>query len=231
MGSPRSSEQHDVFPPTLNTWIDRKIDEGETGRPDLNHYVMSVYADPLKVYFRGCSMRWLGEPDDIIAGFFANRLARPNFFNDWKSAGNRLRRWLMNALLFYLREVSRERRRHGHVEDVVDEIGEWTDGPEAAVDRAWAFALVRNAWERASNDCRDAGQTAHWEIFVRHHHDGEAYRDIAPDFGVDASQAAVMVRTVTKKFKQALRDCIAMDGVAPGEIDDEIRMLLEITGS
>ena len=66
----------DVFPETIQTWIGEQQGRGSEGRAAINHHVMSVYAWPLTVYFQGCSDRWLGEPDEVIQGFFANRLAR-----------------------------------------------------------------------------------------------------------------------------------------------------------
>ena len=40
-----------VFPSTLNTWIDAALDRGEQGRLEVNGYLMSMYAWPLKVYY------------------------------------------------------------------------------------------------------------------------------------------------------------------------------------
>ncbi len=231
-----ASASRDVFPPTMETWITDRLAEGPEGRPALNEHLMRVYAEPLKVYFRGSSFRWLGEPDDIVNGFFANRLARDEFMHGWQGAGGRLRRWLMNALIFYLREQYREQRKqrerngggepeHAAPTDAVDDI------PERDIDRAWARAVVQQAWRRAAEACRRADQEQHWRLFVRHHLEGQPYRDIAADFDVEPAQAAVMVRTATRKFKAALRDCIAIDGAQEHEIDAEIRGLMHTLAS
>src|SRR5882672_12709738 len=98
-------DKKDVFPRTLGTWIGRKLQEGKAGRAEVNRHLMSVYAWPLQVYFRGSSDRWLGEPEDIVQGFFADRLDREEFLPGCQESGLRLRRWLMNGFCFYLKEL------------------------------------------------------------------------------------------------------------------------------
>ena len=109
---PMSSEKKNHFPPTLCTWIEGRLDDGTIGRDAINRHVMESYELPLRIYYLGTSWRTLGEPEDIINGFMADRLERPNFFTQWKSSGKRLRHWLINALHFYLKEQWRRDRRH-----------------------------------------------------------------------------------------------------------------------
>jgi DNA-directed RNA polymerase specialized sigma24 family protein len=216
----------DIFPQTLATWIDDRIEEGPRGREELNRHVMSVYAAPLRVYFLGTSYRSLWEPDDVIQGFFASRLDRESFFRDWRASGKRLRRWLINAFLFFLKERYRQDVRH-NAEPLPDEDADvFSAAAEGDLDRAWAFAIVREAWSKTAEACSSAGQQSHWEIFYRHHVKGHPYRDIASDHGVTREQATVMARTVTNRFRKALRTCIAHDGVDAAAIDREIEALL-----
>ena len=86
--------KQDAFPQTLRTWIGARLVDGHAGRADVNRHLMTVYLRPLKIYFMGTSERWLGEPDDVVSGFFADRLARENFLDDWIASGVSLRRWL-----------------------------------------------------------------------------------------------------------------------------------------
>ena len=219
----------DIFPQTMSTWIDDRLGEGSEGREALNRHVMSVYADPLRVYYLGTSYRrQLGDPDDVIQGFFASRLDREKFFQDWQASGKRLRRWLMNAFLFYLKERYRSERRH-HAEPLPDEAdAQAVDGAhEDDLDRAWATAIVREAWSQTAETCTHNGLKAHWDIFYRHHFKGDPYRDIAPDFDVTPAQATVMARTVANHFRKALRRCIAHDGIDGAAIDREINSLLQ----
>ena len=98
-----------AFPQTRRTWIDDALDRGGDGVHDVNGHIMETYAWPLRVYYLGTNSRWLGEPDDVIDGFFADRLARDSFLGDWRASGLRLRRWLINAFCFYLLELRRRK--------------------------------------------------------------------------------------------------------------------------
>ena len=72
----KETRTRDVFPVTQRTWLGRALVRGHEGLSEANHHIMDVYAQPLKVYYLGSSFRTLGEPDDVVQGFFADRLAR-----------------------------------------------------------------------------------------------------------------------------------------------------------
>lgn len=216
----------DIFPTTKRTWIDLALDRGPRGRLDVNAHVMETYEWPLRVYYLGTNLRWLGEPEDVVGGFFADRLARADFLANWRTSGMRLRRWLMNGFSYYLLEVRRARRREAPAADV-EEPATFSGDPSAAVDRAAVVAFVRQAMELTAQRCAAGGMEAHWRVFLRHHHDGIPFREIAPEFGVDLARAAVMARTAARKFQAALREVLGQDGVAADRIDEEIQSLLE----
>jgi hypothetical protein len=222
----------DVFPDTIQTWIDQQHERGQEGRAAINRHVMSVYAWPLTIYFQGCSDRWLGEPDEVIQGFFADRLARPAFFSEWKLSGLRLRRWIINAFCFYLLELRRKKKNAGRVgalEDK-DEPVTFSGDPMEQTDRAFIVSLVRQAMDDAAELCRVEKLDAHWEIFIRHNLHGQAYGVLAEEFGTDSARAAVMNRTATRKFQSAVRRLLERDGVPVQGLDEEIQHLLKATG-
>ncbi len=217
------------FPTTQNTWIGQRVHEGGGGRAAVNQHVMRVYAWPLQVYFRGTRDRWLGEPEDIVHGFFADRLAKPGFFSDWQKSGLRLRRWLMNGFCFYLSELRHARRKTASVSLIPESVEDETPTPEEQMDRAFAVAIVRQAMEQAYEQCRSEGLGEHWQVFLKHHYQGMTYRALAGACGVSPARAAVMARTVARKFRRSLRELLARDGAGPDEIDRELESLLEIT--
>lgn len=221
----------DVFPTTMHTWIGRRLSEGDAGRGDVNRHLMSVYAYPLEVYFRGTSDQWLGDPGDVVGGFFADRLARPNFLADWQSTGIRLRRWLMNAFCLYLKEAKRRHRRDtGHAE-LPEESPTGAANVDRDMDRAFAQSLTREALSRTQQLCAEQGLEAHWGIFVRHYYEEAPYDAVGREYGVDPPRAAVMARTASRKFRQVMRDILMRDGAEEGEVDREIQELLEVTGA
>ena len=217
----------DVFPPTMQSWIGQQLLGGAKGRSEVNRHVMEVYALPLRVYFLGMSDRWIGDPDDIVQGFFADRLARPDFFNNWQQSGLPLRRWLMNAFSFYLMELRRARRRDGRAGPMCDDPPTFSGDPNEAVDRAFIISVVRQALERARVACEEQGLSDHFTVFVRHHYQGRSYKLIGEEFGVDHSRAAVMARTAGRKFKATLQDIVAQDGADSADIYREIVELLK----
>ena len=189
---------------------------------------MNVYAHPLRVYFLGSSLRSLGDPDDMVDGFFASRLDREGYFDQWRESGLRLRRWLMNGFLFFLREEIRRQRRDGKSSLGQEPVMPAGSGPDDDFDRAWAMAMVRDAWTDAAKSCEADGLGDHWRLFIRHHVDGLAYKEFVHEFDVTPSQAAVMVRTATGRFKKAVRHRILMDGVLEADVDEELQRLMEI---
>jgi DNA-directed RNA polymerase specialized sigma24 family protein len=133
----------------------------------------------------------------------------------------------MNAFCFYLKELRRQRRgREQPGESVEDETDSQGD-PVATFDREVALAFVRAAMVQAEQTCREEKLEQHWTIFLRHHLQGTPFQDIAREFGMDAARATVMSRTATRKFRAALRDIVARDGVSPEQIDDEIQNLMK----
>lgn len=223
--------RRDVFPSTQRTWIDRTLGSSEADRNEVNRHIMTVYALPLRVYFLGTRARWLGDPDDIVAGFFADRLARPGFLDDWRRSGLRLRRWLMNAFSFYLSELQRGHRRDQRTAGTVPDLAASDASPERLMDRAFGESIVTEALRVAQAECMAKELASHWGIFVRHAYDGVRYEAVAEEFGVSAARAAVMARTAARHFRKAVRDLLQSDGAEDGAVDDEIRALLEIVES
>lgn len=221
--------KQDHFPPTRTDYIDRELGGGCQGRLNVNRHIMEAYAFPLTVYFRGTKDHWIGEPDEIVQGFFADRLARADFFDNWKSSGKRLRHWLINGFCFYLKERHRANRRDskatGEMDDPVTESRIAED-----MDRAWVMGLVRGALTEARALCDAQGLAEHWRIFEDHFYRGRSYERIEIESGIEPKRAAVMARTAARKFKQKLRELVRQDGVGEESIESEIRGLLEIAG-
>lgn len=217
--------KRDVFPATMSTWIGDQLRAGDAGRSEVNHHIMAVYAGPIRTYYLGTGDRWLGEPDEIVQGFFADRLGRDHFFADWQRSGMPLRRWLVNAFCFYLKEMRRRRWRDGRAGALADDPVTFAGDPEAAVDRAFVVSIVQRALETTAELCDRDGLGEHWQIFDAHFCRGRPYASVCEEFGVDRARAAVMARTATRKFRAVLRDLIARDGDG-ADLDSQIKSLL-----
>lgn len=193
--------------------------------------LMSRYAEPLAVFVRGSSLARLGEPDEIVNGYFASRLSDDaglgDFLSRWLRSGMRLRRWLMNGILFYgqglARDQARAQQRGGAVEPRVLDRNEGT-GPTGETDfeRAWALAVVREATARAEDALLREGRAVDFEIFRRHAIDGQPYAAFARELGRTAQQCAGATRLVAQRVRAKLAELLAEEGVPEHEIDDEI---------
>ncbi|MEM7261970.1 MAG: hypothetical protein AAF488_08260 [Planctomycetota bacterium] len=227
-GDSVAKKQH--FPNTV-TWIGRRLAEGPDGLEAVRQHVMELYYEPLQIYFRGHSERWKGDPTEIVNGFFADRMARPDFFEKWYASGLPLHRWLIGALLFFVREEwGREKRfrRLGHIADDNTVPGD-DEAPAEAIDRLRMQSIARVVLEKAEASCRDEGLGMHWDIFWRHVIDGMQYPEfVEEEFGVTQERAAVMVRVPKKRIGRALREVLERDGVDDFRMAEEIRSLQEI---
>ena len=106
-----------AFPTTQATWCETLLDARVAGATraraleDMRVALMARYAGPLAVFVRGSSLSKFGEPAEIVNGFFASRLSDARFLEAWAASGMRLRRWLMNGILFYGQGLARDRAR------------------------------------------------------------------------------------------------------------------------
>ena len=193
--------------------------------------LMSRYAEPLAVFVRGSSLARLGEPDEIVNGYFAARLSDDaglgDFLSRWLRSGMRLRRWLMNGILFYgqglARDQARAQQRGGAVEPRVLDRHEGT-GPTGETDfeRAWALAVVREATARAEDALLREGRAVDFEIFRRHAIDGQPYAAFARELGRSEQQCAGATRLVAQRVRAALAELLREEGVDEAELEDEI---------
>jgi hypothetical protein len=238
----------DHFPSTHATWIDAQLTLAEAGdaarasnaRTELRRYLMERYHAPLRAYVRGGSLRRIGDPDELVAGFFADRATEPDFLAKWRAANMPLRRWMMNGVAFYARGVLRDRGR--------DRLRTFTDAPgapttddgstdgglaglgaadrlvddrtaEQAFERAWAIAVLDAAHAQAHAELSAEGRLDDYEIFRRRVIDGEGYETIAPLVGRTPQQCAGATRLVGQRMRAALLDVLRAEGVRESELE------------
>lgn len=230
MTSDDEKRQH--FPETMLSQLDRWLVAGEEGLAKVRNHIMSVYREPLVIYFQGRSDRWLGEPDDIVVGFFADRLGRTDYLEKWREHGGRLRYWLIRGLDYYLKELRKKRRNVPKpTGDPSDDIPADSEAVERAFDRVFIQSLIREALTRAEAACQEQGLLEHWRVFELHHLMGLPYAELSDETGLSPERAAVMTRTATKRFRAALRDIMVQDGISPELVNQELAYLLEVVNS
>lgn len=241
----------DRFPSTHATWIEAQLTiaesmgEGSAGArgamESLRRHLMERYRSPLEAYVRGSSMRGLGEPGELVAGFFADRLGGRDFVTNWRASGMPLRRWMMNGISYYGRGVARDRARD-RMRQFPEAAGTDAGGgglesslveerdASRAFDEAWALRMLNEALARVHADLDALGRLDEYEIFRRHVVDGVPYEPIAADLQLTRQQCANAVRRIGQRVREALREVLRDDGERPERIDEAVREVLAVLG-
>jgi len=239
------------FPSTHATWIEAQLtvmeqrgDAGATALGALRRHLMERYRTALVAYVRGGSLRRLGDAEELVAGFFADRACEPRFLQDWRASGMPLRRWMMNGVNFYGRGVIRDRARArardggpeladraaGDLARALEEAGMEEQDAERAFERAWALAVLNDAHARAHSDLAERGRLEEYEIFRRQVIEGEGYETIAPSLGRTPQQCAGAKRLVTQALREAVRESLRAEGVNESELDAEVARVYGLLG-
>lgn len=249
-----------AFPTTLRTELlalvgparDVPADAGRrAGAEKARIHVMERYAEPLAVFVRGSSLARLGEPAEIVNGFFASRLSDAGYLEEWARSGMRLRRWLMNGILFHGQGIARDRARaaaRGTLDSssrlsAIDELKELelkklglkelearSPSAEARFERSWALAVVREATARVELELVESGRGTDFEIFRRHAIDGQPYATFARELGRTPQQCAGATRLVAQRVRARLAEVLREEGVPEEEIEDELARVRALVG-
>lgn len=243
---PGSAGTIDHFPSTHATWIAERVTLSvdadiapaiaQAARAELNAHVMSRYFEPLRAYVQGGGWRGFGESADLVNGFFASRLDKPDYLLQWRESGLPLRRWLMNGLLLHLHERARAERRMlrraeprdpGLLERVA---GAMDHAPEAerAMDRAWAEAVVQAAVRDTVQALEQSGRAQAWDTFRRHFVEGAAYDAIARETGVSVKELKAHAKLVQRWLRAGIERVLQQDGVAAEAIEAETDRLVSM---
>jgi len=222
----------DHFPTTHATWLSERVG---VANDEVARHVMERYFEPLRAYVKGSSLRNFGDSADLVNDFFAARLGDANYLERWIASGLPLRRWLLNGLLLHVRNraIAESRRRARGDVGVGGESG-GTPGDlaastepaaMAALERAWAIALVTEAHDRVRAGLVAEHRENWWECFRLHVLHGLPYADACPMAGVATVHGANIVRTVSKRLAAMLAELLSREGVRDEDIDAELEVI------
>jgi DNA-directed RNA polymerase specialized sigma24 family protein len=254
----------DHFPSTHGTWLSTHIDtivraELEDGRTTagsaradvaqarraLRDHLMHRYAQALTAYVSASHFRQLGEPDDLVGGFFVRVLSDDDFMLRWRQSGLPLRRWLMNAMRFHCRgiarDVARERgRTHGgrtHADPVGGGLGleqlteESRHEASRAFDRAWALTLVNDAYARVQQMLREEGLVQDDAVLRMHVMESMTYEQVAGALGLSRQDCFNAMRRIAARVRAALSDLLLDEGVPKSAVDTAIADVMRLIES
>lgn len=255
----------DHFPSTHGTWItvqldtiadaERDVDEGALGaaarreqvaqvRRALREHLMARYAKALAAYVSGPDFRQLGEPDDLVGGFFARALSQDDFLARWRQSGMPLRRWLMNAMSFHCRGLVRDRMRERNRTSSATQPREFPKSHSLrsraadsehdagrAFERAWALSLVNEAYARVQATIRAEGRDKDDAVLRMHVMEGMTYDQVASALGMTRQECFNAVRRITPRIRAVLHELLRDDGVPPQDIGATIDQMIESLGT
>ena len=217
----------DHFPTTQQTWIFDRLAEGAGGGAALREHVMERYREPLLVYVRGSTLRALGEPDELVHGFFAHFLAHHDSLVRWAESGTRLRRWMMNGLVLHARGLRRDAARNRETGSIESIAARASCEPRAqdAFEASWARSLLADAATAVQSELVSEDRVNAWDVFAQHIIDGRAYADCCPPLGYTVDEGRTVTRMVSIRIRRTLRELLLQEGTPEVEIAAELRAL------
>lgn len=227
------------FPSTHRSWFETQLTQlSEGSEPEraaaltrVRALLFERYRAPLCAYVQASRLRHLGDPDELVHGYFVKLLESCAGLHRWIDSGRPLRRWLLTGLLFHARGIARDAGRTREIHPLSS--GDATLGIEAsaerAFERAWCRELVEHAYAAAADSMDREGRATQWEVFRRHVIDGQPYAAIARDFGLSLQQCADATRAALAEVRRTLRTAMIDEGVSRDDLSEDqvLRSLLD----
>jgi RNA polymerase sigma-70 factor (ECF subfamily) len=200
----------------------------------------ATYWYPLYAFVRGLGH---APPDaqDLTQEFFALLLAK-DYLRVVTPEKGRFRTFLRMAMQHFLsneRDRRRAKKRGGgrtHVPfDTALAERRFQDEPAGSLppdciyDRGWALTLLQEAMKRLETAYRE--KPAEWQAYHPHLTDERhsiPYGEIAAALGISEGAARVAMHRMRKSFREIFRAAVADTVSSPGEVDGEMRHVLEI---
>ncbi len=203
------------------------------------HYWYPVYA---YVRRQGVSA---ADAEDLTQGYFA-RFLEKGVVRDAQRDRGRFRAFLLASVRHFLsNERDRERaKKRGGGRRLVSLDAEAAENrlasepadpstPETQFERIWAHTLLERVHERLATESARRGTAERYERlrpFLVGAEPEAGYDEIAREWGVGESAVRVALHRLRRRFGDVLREEIGRTVDEPGDVDDELRHLLEVLG-
>ncbi len=231
----------DHFPSTHRTWIETHltiIDEtpdtaaANDAHRELCAFVMTRYHEPLCAYMTTAALRDLGEPQDLVASFFAHSLATPTMLRRWRGTGISLRRWMMNAIALHCRGLRRDKLRSAarlRSDQEMAPLSAPGPSPEREFDRVWALTIANKAHEHARTEVLARGRADDYEAFRLHIFEGCEHAEVARRLGITKTQSANAVRRLSQVMREQVRVLLHAEGIDGSELDAAVAEVISLS--
>lgn len=181
------------------------------------------------------------DAEDLTQEFFARLLAK-EWLAGIEADGSRFRSFLLTAVCRFLaneHDRATAAKRGGGVAPLdLDQAEEQfladtpgTDSAERHYDRNWAVLVMDEALRRLGDESRANGHPELFEalspFLSREPLPGE-YESLSPSLRLTANALGVAVHRLRRRYRETVRSLIAETVADPGEVDAELRHLVEV---
>jgi RNA polymerase sigma-70 factor (ECF subfamily) len=185
------------------------------------------------------------DAQDLTQAFF-ERFLEKNYLKDVARERGRFRSFLLAALRHFLadqRDRTRAAKRGGRasfvplLDDEADAEARYQGEPsraeaaERSFDRAWAQTVMRSALRWLGAESATAGKAAEFAAlkpFLSRPPEANEYDQVGKPFGLNARAIAMAVSRLRARYRELVRQRIADTVATPGEVEEEMRYLIDL---
>lgn len=232
-----------AFQPTRWTLIVHSRGDGAEAERAISE-LCSTYWFPLYAFARRSG--WKAEDaEDVVQGFFAQALEK-DFFEAADRDKGKLRTFLLTAFRRYAKDQMQKvtaAKRGGDVERVSFDAAEAEDWysseamegetADAMYDRQWALTVLDKTLAHLEDYARKKNKLQEFELmrpYLMDESTGEDFERIGAELGISANAAKIQIHRLRSRFRETLRAEIQETQLEGGDVDEELRYLLNQLG-
>lgn len=220
-------------------------DDGGTASSSALETLCAAYWYPLYAFVRRLGYG-AHDAQDLTQEFFA-RLLEKEWLGGVVRERGRFRTFLVTALRRFLAnewDRARAMKRGGGcaVLSLDADLAEARYATEPALaapadqiyERRWALTLLDQAMQRLREEYAQHGQErafAQLKEFLTAERNSIPYATVAETLGMSSGAARVAVHRLRKRFREVFREAIADTVAQPGEVDAEVRYIINVLGA
>jgi RNA polymerase sigma factor (sigma-70 family) len=232
---PGAARGHLQFPSTSWDLLANAVRRGESAGA-LTEFAERYYA-AVRAFIRAIAQN-SADTDDLTQRFFETVVLSGRLFAHADRAKGAFRPYLKQAIRNFLIDEHRRQARAIDADIRPDGIengwnaiaGESSPSPDEDLLRAWARSLVTMAVARLETLCEANQQQQHFQLFVRRYladpDHPPTWGEVGEPFGLEEKIARSRAETAVRHFRGLLRDLIATDVGAGGNIDQELQAVI-----
>lgn len=240
---PEDTQPESAFQPTRWTLIVHSRGEGAEAEKAIGE-LCQTYWFPLYAFARRSG--WKSEDaEDLVQGFFAQMLEKDLFEAADRDKG-KLRTFLLTAFRRYGKDQMQKvmaSKRGGDVERVSFDSSEaesWYsselmegENADAMFDRQWALTVLDRTLAHLEEHAKKRNKLHEYELMrplLMDDSSGEDFERVGAEMGITANAAKIQIHRLRTRFRETLRSEVQETQFEDGNVDDELRYLLNQLG-